>query len=262
MAKEQEGVKDEQFAADSGVTDQSATGQGVEDQSATGDVESQEENKIPLSRLNDEIQKKKAAEAQNQLLRDQMSVMQANPPQQQPQQPQHEIGTYERAKRELGLQNEDYLTEEQRNQVLAHKDKLDQARNAQYVTQLTNQQFIDSHPDYGDAVGRPNVAGQFQVSAELQKIINEKPHLAPSCSTSRGAYEIVMQERKLTEITEKMRALTEHQTEQQVENKTAPMSSAAAGGGGAVLADRDMAALDTPEKVAAMERRVQAGEFD
>lgn len=249
----------EKDTGDAGQTDtgnKDITAGGQQDVTPDAEGNQDEKYKAAVAMANAEKEKRQATESQSQLLQDQMSIMQAN--QVQPQQPS---STYEQAIKDLGI-DPDYMTETERIKVFAHKEQLDQVKNQQVASQFANQQFIRSHPDYFDVVGKP-VGNQYQVSAELQKILTEKPHLtAAAYASSQGAYQIVMEERKLAELKKKNEALTEHQTQQDIDNKTAPMSGAAAGGGGTVASGDVLPANATIEQVREMERRVAAGEFD
>lgn len=264
MAKEQEGVTDDQTASGQAVKGQLDTDQAVS-QLDTGDVSAggqqdvkqdvkQDENRIPLSRLNEEIKKKEAAEKETQLLRDQILVAQANQPPAQVQTRPKDI--YE----QLGLEPYDSPNVEQQRQI----DTYRQQQQQQNIAQATNQQFIGSHPDYAEVVGAMNqYTGQFQLSAEILKILTEKPHLTASAySSSQAAYEIVMQERQIAELNKKAGALTEQQTQQDIDNKTLPMSSAAAGGGGTVASGDVLPANPTIAQVREMEQKVADGQFD
>jgi len=167
--------------------------------------------------------------------------------------------TYARAVKELGLQDETWLTTEQQAKVFARKEQLDQQNQQQFMRMTVDTQFMASHPDYGDVVGRMNpVTGAFIPSEELQRILMTKPYLSVVAqSGAQAAYELVVQERQLAELKRLQSTLSEQDTRQNIDALTAPMSPAAASGG-----DLTGMGLNTAEEVARMEARVKAGEFD
>jgi hypothetical protein len=267
MAKENEGVNNEQVAAAEGVTGQVAADQGVESQVAADDGSAAggqqatkkddiDELKIPRSRLNEEIAKKEAAEREAELLRQQMSVVLANQPQSTSAQPQRQKTTYEQAIEDCRI-DPDYMTESDRIRVMARKDELDLQRNIQIANQFANQRFIDSHSDFTTVAGHLNPTGEFVPSAELQKILIKKPYLRASC-TAQGAYEIVMEERRLAELT---RTAQQHKVQQEVDMKTSPMSPAAAGGGAVSRTEGQITENSTAEDVLRIEQEVKSGKF-
>lgn len=260
MAEEKAGVTDDQVADGQGVQAQSATEQGVQGQVAAGT--NQDENRIPLSRLNEEIQKRKDAESaqttaeqQVQLARDQMAVMQAAPVQAQAQ----PKTTYEQAMADCNVTAEDLsLYPEKMVDVMNKKEQLDRAINAQQANQFTNQTFINAHPDYGDVVGRVGPTGQTIPSAEITEILQRKPHLtAAAYASSQGAYNIVMDERKLTKFEKDKAALDEHKNRQELDNETQPLGGSAAGGGTAGDVQQKMM---TREQVLEVEAKLARGE--
>jgi len=269
MAEDNAGVTEDSIAEGQAVEGQLDTGQAVDAQPDTG--AKQDENKIPLSRLNEEIGKKKvaetaqkAAEQDAQLLRDQMAIIQANQSQAQVQtQVQQPKSTYEQAMLDCGVAESEYLTEQERTKVFARKEQLDMARNVQQTSQLANQQFIGSHSDYSEVVGVTNLyTGIVTPSTEITEILQRKPHLkAAAYASAQGAYEIVMDERKLKELTEESSASTEFEAQQKVDAKTGVMSSAAVGGSGAVDSGQ-LKRATTYEQQLENDQRVAAGQFD
>jgi hypothetical protein len=203
---------------------------------------------------NAEKEKRQAAEQAAQQAQDQLRLAMSNPPeQQQVQQTPKDI--YE----QMGLGPDDYPTVEQQKKIDAYRFQQQQ----QNFAQATNQQFVSTHPDFTDAAGQIDFSRNRLIpSAELQKILAEKPWKANAAyASAQGAYEIVMEERQVKKMQEQQKVYEKQQTQQEIDNKTAPMSGAAAGGGASVPVNQQAAALQTPQDVAAMEARVAAGEL-
>lgn len=189
--------------------------------------------------------------AQNALLQQQMAMRTA-----QPSQPE---STYAQALREAGLQDEPYITEEQRIAVYERKEQLDRQMFAQQQQYAQNTQFIAEHPDFAEVAGMDNPAtGQFIPSAELQTILTKKPWLFQAANTSAQArYEIVMNERALAEYEKTKTVMTEREIRQKADATTSPMSASTTGGGGTAANQ-----FSTAEDVRAMEARIARGEFE
>lgn len=262
MAKEEKDLNNDQTVAGQDLT-QPVTEEGVEEQTGVQDASTvladgtSQDKPVPYERFKEANEAKKTAEQETQLLRDQMALVQAQQTQRSEQ--AGPVTTYEQAIKELGLESNDYLTEPERIQVFKRKEQLDFQRYQQQATVQANRSFITTHPDYGEVVGRPNpMTGTTMPSAEIVEILQRKPHLtAAALSSAEAAYQIVMDERTLKELTKKTKAFDEQQTQQQIDAKTSPMSASAAGGGtGAHFP------LKTRADVAEIERRLAAGEFD
>lgn len=242
-------------------TDLSASGQGDEPGKL---ADGTDENKtVPYSEMKKAIDAKKAAEEllakQTQEHQTQMAILQAN---QQPvtQTQTQPLSDYDQAKADLGLANEEYVDESQRSKIHSRMTEIMNARSQQTNAALSNQQFELSHPDFGSVVGLRNpINGAIQPTAEIQKILTEKPYLTVTAfASSQGAYEIVMNERKLNELTQQNTVQEEHLKQQGIETKLAPISGAAAAGG-AVNAQAGTVTLQQQEQ---MEERVASGEFN
>lgn len=188
----------------------------------------------------------------------QMALLQAN---QQPVQTQTQpLSDYEQAKTDLGIANVEYPTEAERSNVMTRMAELVNIRNQQTNAAFANQQFESSHPDFTSAVGLRNpVTGAIQPTAEIVKILAEKPYLtAAAYASSQGAYEIVMQERKIQELSQLNTVQQEHLKQQGIDTKLAPVSGAAAGGGAITTTGASV----TVEQQRAAEERVASGEFN
>lgn len=217
-----------------------------------------DENKtVPYSELKKAIDERKAVEERAKLLQDQMALIQANQPVQQ--QPQEPLSDYDKAKAELGYAGEEYLDESQRSRVHAKMTELINTRNQQASAAYANQQFEITHPDFGSVVGLRNpVTNQIQPSAEILKILTEKPYLtAAAYASSQGAYEIVMQQREIEKLQQQNSVNQEHLNQQKVDTKLAPVSGAAAAGG----AVANNAGVITVEQQLENERKIAAGEI-
>ena len=212
--------------------DLNAPGQG--EKLADGD----DKDKKTVKYVEFEKANKKAAVAEEdaRVLREQMQIMSAN--QQQtvnPVQTQAQTLTvYDQARADLGLGEEEFMSETQRGQVIQRTIEIQNTANQQQQQAVSNQRFIQEHADYGDVVGR-QLGNNFQLSPELLKIITEKPHLANAAYSNgaESAYKVVMDERKLVELQKSATANQEHLKRQGIDNKTEPLGGSAAGGGGA-----------------------------
>lgn len=249
---------------DAGDADQATTGKedvtagGQQDVTPDAEGTQDEKYKAAIAMANAEKEKRQTAEQEAQLARDQMALLQANQ-QVQTQQVQQPTSTYERALQDCGFRDEVYLSQEQQIKVNARKDQLDATNLQQQQSAIANQQFVQSHSDYGAAVGQNNmVTGQFMVSAELQKILMEKPHLRGSCLTSEGAYKVVMEQRELAKLTTTSQ---QQQTQQQIDTKLSPMSPAAAGGGAVDRTVGQITENSTAEDIRKVQEQVRAGKF-
>lgn len=217
---------------------------------------------VPYSELKKAIDEKNAAEKriqeQEELYRQQMAMVQANPqPAQQSQQP---LSDYDQAKADLGLAGEEYLDESQRSKVHARMTEIINTKTQQTNAAFANQQFEMNHPDFASVVGVRNpLTGQVQPSAEILKILTEKPYLtAAAYASSQGAYEIVMQQREIDKLQQQNTVNQEHLQQQNIDTKLAPVSGAAAAGGAVSTQAQGMI---TVEQQLENERRVAAGEL-
>jgi hypothetical protein len=181
MSKEEPKTGEDQTgAADlqtTGVKDAGAAGQqttGEQDIPAAGeakDVEGLKAAAIDERKKRQEAEARAAAaEAQAKYLAEQAALMQANKPQQAPQD----------AFAAMGLDDNDYPNVEQQRKVFAM-----QAQQQQVVTALN--QFISTHPDFVTTVGTINPAtGKLQPSEQLNKAIANRPDLIAECSGPYG----------------------------------------------------------------------------
>lgn len=258
MAKEEKDVNTEQNVAAQGVS-QPATGDGVTQVT----TEKTDEKAVPYDRFKEVNDAKNAAEEllqkQAQEHQAQMAILQANqqPAQQVQTQP---LSDYDQAKTDLGLAGEEYMDESQRSKVYSRMTEIMNARSQQTNAALSNQQFENSHPDFGNVVGlRNSLTGTIQPTAEILKILTEKPHLTPAAyASSQGAYEIVMQQRRIDELQQQNTVQEEHLKQQGIDTKLAPVSGAAAAGG----AVNTQAGTVTVKQQEEMEERVASGEFN
>ncbi len=220
---EQAGDADQQAGnkvADAGVGDAVAgdAAQGQDDKKEEGFQKAYEAEKA----------KRQQSEQAEQLLRDQLTVANAN--QQQPQ-PVVPLSVYDQAKSNLGLTDSDYIEEVDRGKIYTEINRITNAQNRQILQQNANNAFISQHPDYLEVVGR--YAGtQFIPSAEITELIREKPYLqAAAFASAEGAYQVVMAEREFKKLTDQNTVQEEHLKQQGIDTKLAPVSGAAAAGG-------------------------------
>ncbi|KKK64082.1 hypothetical protein LCGC14_2987820, partial [marine sediment metagenome] len=237
--------------------------QSVTEKQAETLADGTDENKtVPYSEMKKAIDARTEAEEklakQEQDHATQMAILQAN---QQPVQSQTQpVPDYDQAKADLGLTNEAYIDEVQRSKIFVRMTELINVRSRQSAANFSNQQFEGSHSDFGSVVGLRNpVTNQVQPTAELLKIITEKPYLAAAASaSSQGAYEIVIQQRELDKLQQQNIVQEEHLKQQGIDTKLAPVSGAAAAGGSMAAAT----GIVTVEQQREMEERVAAGEFN
>jgi len=139
----------------------------------------------------------------------------------------------DQALKDLGITADELYGE---NVVLYQKrvNQLSQAQQQQNQAQFANQQFMMSHPELNQVVGNVNPAnGQITTaSPELYAILGKKPYLANSCGTLQGAYEIVMQERKITKLENAGDPNKNNKPADKVATATDPLGGSAGGGSG------------------------------
>lgn len=168
------------------------------------------------------------------------------------------ISTYDQAKSDLGLANEEYLTEAQRSQLNSRMFELQGIAYQQQAQQMASQQFVQGHPDCYEVVGSGIGTKNFRPSSELLEALNKQPHLTASAQTPEGAYKIVMAQRELDKLQKQNEVNEEHLTQNQIDTKLAPVSGAAAAGG-AVASSQGVITLEQQQE---NERRVAEGEFN
>ena len=261
MAEEKKDVNTEQTVVAQDVN-QLVTGDDVT-QVTTEEKDEKDKQAVPYERFKEVNDAKNTAEEllakQTQDHQNQMAILQAN---QQPVQTQTQpLSDYDQAKADLGLTGEEYLDESQRSKVHTRMVELTNVRGVQANAAFSNQQFEVSHPDFGSVVGLYNpLTGKVQPTAEIQKIITEKPYLAAAANaSSQGAYEVVMNERRLQELTQQNTVQEEHLKQQGIDTKLAPVSGAAAAGGALPAQTTGTVTLEQQQQA---EERVAAGEFN
>jgi len=245
------------------TTDKSEDAQVATEQQGDTTQPATEENRIPLSRLQEEIEKKRDAESRAKMLQEQLELTQQQQQQQAYVAPSIK-STYEQAINDLGY-DPDYISEQDRIKIFERKAQLDNQVQQQQLLFAINQNFIRTHPDYSEVVGRPNAAvpGKTIPSEEIKEILQRKPYLqAAAMSSAEGAYNIVMEERRLKALEDKAGAINRQDAQLSADAKTAPMSSSAAGGGGSVATSDTNIAKLTPAEFAELEARVANGDFD
>ena len=263
MSEETKDLNTNQSVADSGLKEQPATAQDLTNQSVTDEqaktLADGTASDKPVSY--DEFKKandaKNAAEEQTRLLQGQMQILQAN---QQPVQQVQPKTTLDQAMVELGVTADELYGESMIN-VMNRKAELDTLQSHQNNSHYANQQFESTHQDFTSVVGLRNpVTGVVQPSAEILKILTEKPYLTTTAhASSQGAYEIVMQERELAKLKEQNNVNQEHLKQQGIDNKTSVVSGAAAGGG--AISNKTTGAI-TVEQQLENERLVELGQLN
>ena len=251
MPETQTGTKDA-GAADQQQTGDDSSAAGVQ-QTTTPAAEGNQDAQVEAfkTKAEDEVKKRQAAETELESTKQQMNLLQANQPV-QPQLPTQPKTLFEQCAERLGFGDGSYLTGEQHGQVL------------QLMIQVqgnvaTTQNYIQNHPDFIQVAGAINQQGQIMPSAELQKILTEKPQLRSLASSPQGAYELVMQEREVAKLKAENEIQAEHLKQQGIDTTLAPVSGAAATTG---AVSSKAPAVITPEQQVEMEEKVARGEFN
>ncbi len=268
MAEKEKDLNKGQSVADSDLNkDQSVAGQdlntsGQSDESGKLADGTDENKTVPYTKLKEAVDAKNTAEEllqkQAQDHQSQMAILQAN--QQPVQQSQQPLSDYDQAKADLGLTDTEYIDEVQRSSIHTRMIEITNARNHQSAAVFANQQFEGSHPDFGNVVGLRNlVNGRVQPTAEILEILAKKPYLtAAAYASSQGAYEIVMEERKLVELEKNATVNQEQRNRQGLDNASLPLGGSAAGGGG--TGDAQNQTMMTRAQVLEIEEKLAAGE--
>lgn len=262
----------EDLNKDQSVTDQDLNSAGSVDQQDLQDQSVTDQNQdvlkdgttkdktVKYSELEKATKRAKEAEEARMLAERQLELMQAHQQGQQTGAPQTAPKTsMEQAMQEYNVTSDD-LFGDVMVKVLARKDEIDNAVRQQQNAALSNLQFISTHPDVG-IVGsvNPSTGQMMTASPELMSICTKKPHLARACATVQGAYNIVMQERRLVELEKNDAANKQHLTRQGIDTATQPLGGSAAGGGG--VGEQQEQKLMTREQVDAIQARIDSGEI-
>ncbi len=216
---------------------------------------------VPYSKLKEAADGRKAAEEQAANTQRQLEILQANMQgQQQATQPKQVNSTYEQAMLDLGLTADD-LYGENMIKVQNRKAELDTALQQFQTAHTANQQFITSHPDFTEVVGSVNpTTGQIMSwSKEASALLQKKPYLAGVVNTAQGAYQAILDERKLVEFEKNAAVNQEHLNRQNLDNASQPLGGSAAGSGGA--GDPNNQPMMSREQVQEIERKLVAGEI-
>lgn len=121
-----------------------------------------------------EREKRQAVETENQTLRDQMAL--TNAQQKQTQAPQKQESLSQAVAKQLGIDIEIATPEE----ILQINEGVLQVMSGQQ----SEQSFINLHPDYVEVVGAMGPGGQFQYAAPLLRAIKANPALANALNNS------------------------------------------------------------------------------
>ena len=209
---------------DTGATDvKLADGQAVAD--AT----------VPYSRFEEANATAKAAQEAAQNAQGHIAQLQA----QIQAQPQGSVpqptDPYSQTVRQLGLQDEAYLTTDQQGQVF---NSMFQAISVQQA----DASFVESHPDYAQVVGTSDATGRFIPAAPLQRVLAKDPQLGQAINNSpqgkRLAYSIAIADSEYQESLKKgtsPEAIAAADAKAVVEAAARQASISAAGTGGGTL---------------------------
>ncbi len=204
-------------------------------------------------------QAKKKAEEDAAYAQRQLEILQANM-QQTAQPPVKQVAsTYEQAMLDLGLTADDLYIGENMVKVQRRKSELDSALQ-QYQTAIeANKQFVANCSDFPQVVGSVNpLTGVMMAwSQEALSLQQKKPYLAGAFQNAQGAYQAIMDERKLMEFEKKAAVNQEHINRQDADIQSEPMGGSAAGSGGA----GDMQpALMSRQQVLDIEQKLESGQ--
>ncbi len=145
--------------------------------------------------------------------------------------------------------------------VMNRKDEIDRALSQQQQSAFASQQFAMQHPDMNEVVGSVSpVTGQFMASKELLSFAAKNPNLAGACTSVEVAYDLVMRERKLTELKETQSVNQEQVNRQNLDNVSQPLGGSAAGGGGAGEVQGEK--MLTRQQVKDIETDIADGKYD
>ena len=260
MAKEEKDLNNSQSVADADLKDQVVAGsdltnQVVADEAKTLKDGTDENKTVKWSEMKKVQEARDAALEKAQLLQSQMSLLISN---QLPEQPAQPKTTMEQAMADVGVAADDMYGESM-VKVMNRKYELDTIQSQRSAAGFMNQQFEATHPDFGTVVGiRHPATKQIIPSAEIQKILTEKPHLAAAAySSSQAAYQIVMDERSLKELQQQNVVQAEHLKQHKIDTKTSVVSGAAAGTG----AVKSTPGTITREQQEEMEQKVTSGQI-
>lgn len=148
-----------------------------------------------------EREKRQAAEAEAQTLRDQMAIMSSQPTRQT--QKQEQLSLSKAVAKQLGIDIEIATPEE----ICQINEGVLQIMSGQQ----SEQSFVNSHPDYAEVVGVTLPSGQFQPAPPLTRQLNANPALQNALRNSPNkavlAYAIASKDPQyLAELAEKAKS--------------------------------------------------------
>ncbi len=176
-----------------------------------------------------EREKRQAAESENQSLRDQMAIVNA---QQTPTEPAKQAGLYQAVAKQLGIDPE-LATPEEQGTIFNGMLQVTSG-------QQSEQSFVNSRPDYAEVVGVNGPGGQFQYAPPLLRALKGNPALASALNNSPNkavlAYEIASKDPQYlvdkveSTKSEDTKAAELAETKITAENKQLSISNAKGGG--------------------------------
>ena len=252
-AVNQQGVADDQVAGDQVQDDKLADGTSAS-------------KSVPYTEMQKQVEARKTAEEQTAHAQRQLELYQAKEAGRIQSGQNNQVAapqsSMEQALVDCGLTADDLYDGNNKIKIQVRKDQIDAAQRRQGQANIANTQFMNAHPDAAQVVGSVNpITQQLVPSAEFSQLLAAKPHLAGACTDFQGAYNIVMEQRKLAEYEKKAAINTEHQNRTNTDVITKPLGGSAAGAGGGA-GKQGGQALMTREQVLEVERKLRTGELE
>lgn len=164
---------------------------GVQQTTQTTQTPAAEENQIEAFKAKalDETAKRQRLEAEAQALKDQIAIMTSQQVQTQAQQTQAPRETlYDQVCKELGYDQEEYLTRKQQAEVF---ERINAIQNYNNSIAMSQQQFLAKHPDFAEVVGAVNpLTRVFMPSPHLQRLMTKDPETAQAIALSPNAAQL------------------------------------------------------------------------
>ena len=242
---------------EAGVVDQQDlnTADSVDQQDVLADGTPKDKT-VKYSELEKAVQAKRAAEEQAAYAQRQLELYAQN---QQPVRSEVPLTIEQQALKDLGI-TEDDLWGKNVVDYTSRVNQLASQQTQQSQATMAAQQFAISHPDINSVVGSVNPAtGQIMtVSPELLAVLNKKPYLREACTSLANAYQIVMDERAISNTQSPAERQAEAQRKADI--ATAPLGGSAAGGAGGGGANQSQNLL-TREQMAEIDAKIARGEY-
>lgn len=211
--------------------------------------------KAAVTMANAEKEKRQAIEAENQTLRDQMALVNAQPA---TTQPEKQTSLSQAVAKQLGIDLELATPEE----ICQINEGVLQVMSGQQ----SEQAFVNSHPDYAEVVGVTGPGGQFQYAPPLLRQLKENPVLQNALNNSPNkavlAYSIASKDPQyLAEQVEKAKSddtKAAEKAEAKIKAANTQLSISNAKGGGGNLDQAAATAAMSDEEFRAHNEKIMA----